>query len=124
MPPKNTAGVRLARRREELKARQEMAHEKALLKSRAKVNPERLRPDNSYSTPDFVLRGYYLDRPFTCKDCGRQEVWSGTQQKWWYEVAGGGVWTMATRCRACRRRERARRDAARRVHLEGVRRKT
>jgi len=106
MPVKNTAGVRLARRREERKRRQLAAHEAALLKSCARVNHERLRPDNSYSTPDFVLRGYYLDRPFTCKDCGKPEVWSGTQQKWWYEVAGGGVWTMATRCRACRRRER------------------
>jgi hypothetical protein len=34
------------------------------------VTPENLRPTNSYSTPDFVLRGYYVDFPFKCKSCG------------------------------------------------------
>ena len=124
MPRKNSAGVRLARRRDELAARQQTAHEAALLKSRAKVNVGQLRPDNSYSTPDYVTRGYYVDRPFTCKDCGKAEVWTGAQQKWWYEIAGGGVWTMATRCRACRRRERERRNDARRTHRDGLRKKT
>jgi hypothetical protein len=79
----------------------------------------KLKPDNSYSTPDYVLRGYYLDVPFSCKDCGKAEVWRDTQQKWWYETAKGGVWTTATRCRACRRRERERVAEARRVSLEG-----
>ncbi len=120
MAARNTAGVRLARRREALQSRLASAHEAALVKSQAKVNAQRLRPDNSYSTPDYVLRGYYVDRPFTCRDCGKPQVWTGTQQKWWYETAGGGVWTMATRCRVCRRRERERRDEARRVHREGV----
>lgn len=110
----------LAAKRDALKARLVAAHEAALLRGRTRVNAALLRPDNSYSLPDYVERGYYLDKPFTCKDCGKQEVWTATQQKWWYETAKGGVWTTATRCRACRRRERGRRDEARRVHLAGL----
>jgi len=87
------------------------------------VNRAALDPDGSYGVPDFVERGYYVDRPFTCKDCGKAEVWTATQQKWWYEVAKGGVWTTARRCRPCRQQERARRHEARRVHREGLARK-
>jgi Probable zinc-ribbon domain len=116
-------GAPIAKRRDALQARLAAAHEAALLRGRTTVNATLLAPDNSYSTPDYVMRGYYLDKPFTCKDCGKPEVWSATQQKWWYETAKGGVWTMSTRCRACRRRERERRNEARRVHLEGVARK-
>lgn len=83
--------AQLAARRDALKARLAAAHEAALLRGRTKVNAALLRPDNSYSLPDYVTRGYYLDRPFTCKDCGKPEVWSATQQKWWYETAKGGV---------------------------------
>lgn len=85
-----------------------------------RVHPERLAPDTSYGTPEFVKRGTYLDLPFTCIDCGVAEIWRATQQQWWYEIAKGGVWTTATRCRACRRRERERRTRARQVHLEGL----
>ena len=87
------------------------------------VNEELLAPNNSYGAPDFVRRGYYLDRLFRCFDCGKEEVWTGTQQKWWYEVAKGFVYSSAKRCRACRRKERDRSAEARRVHLEGVARK-
>jgi Probable zinc-ribbon domain len=87
------------------------------------VNEELLAPDNSYGAPDFVGRGYYIDIPFRCVDCAKEEIWTGTQQKWWYEVAKGFVYSTAIRCRACRRRERDRRAEARRVHLEGMARK-
>ncbi len=115
--------AQFAAKRDALKARIIAAHEAALLRGRPKVNATLLRPHNSYGFPDYVERGYYLDKPFTCKDCGKQEVWTATQQKWWYESAKGGVWTTATRCRLCRRRERERRNEARRVHLEGVTRR-
>lgn len=87
------------------------------------VNENLLAPNNSYGVPDFVRRGYYIDRAFRCVDCGAEQVWTGTQQKWWYEVAKGFVYSSAVRCRACRRKKRARRDEARRVHLEGLARK-
>jgi putative zinc ribbon protein len=87
------------------------------------VNEALLAPNNSYGAPDFVYRGYYVDRPFRCVDCGKDEVWTGTQQKWWYEVAKGFAYSTAIRCRRCRRKERQRRDDARRVHLAGIERK-
>jgi hypothetical protein len=87
------------------------------------VNEELLAPNNSYGAPDFVRRGYYVDIPFRCVDCGKEEIWTGTQQKWWYEVAKGFVYSTAIRCRACRRKERDRRAEARRVHSEGMARK-
>lgn len=91
-----------------------------LLAAHVHVNTANLRPTNSFGTPVFVDRGYYENKPFQCKDCGKQEVWSATQQKWWYEVAQGDVWTTAIRCRACRKKESARRAEARKVHLEGI----
>jgi hypothetical protein len=84
------------------------------------VNPELLAPNNSYGVPDFVRRGYYVDTPFRCVDCSKEEVWTGSQQKWWYEVAKGFAYSSAIRCRACRRKEREPRAEARRVHLEGL----
>ena len=87
------------------------------------VNDALLAPCNSYGVPDFVRRGYYIDLPFRCVGCGKEEIWTGSQQKWWYEVAKGFVYSTAVRCRACRRNERARREEARRVHLAGVSRK-
>src|SRR5215470_3940232 len=88
-----------------------------------RVNVEALAPNNSYGVPRFVERGYYEDLPFICKGCGSKEVWRAAQQKWWYEVAKGYVYSSAKLCRACRRREQVRRTEARRVHLEGVARK-
>ena len=81
-------------------------------KNHVLVNPENLRRNNSYGTPEFLRRGYYVDLPFNCKSCGVAQVWTETQQKWWYENAKGDVWTVAVLCRPCRRRERGR-DSAR-----------
>jgi hypothetical protein len=117
-------------KRLELEAKRQHRAKKTALRSRQQrpptpygtvpVNPAALRPTNSYGEPDFVTRGFYLDHPFICKDCRKEEIWTAAQQKWWYEIAKGEVWSGAIRCRACRRRERERRAAARRVHLEGV----
>ena len=87
------------------------------------VNEELLAPNNSYGAPDFVYRGYYVDMPFRCVDCGKDEIWTGTQQKWWYEVAKGFAYSTAIRCRLCRRKERQRRDKARRMDLAGLEQK-
>ena len=89
----------------------------------APCNPELLAAYNSYGQPQFVYRGYYIDIPFECGQCGKQEIWRATQQKWWYEVAKGHVESRAKLCRNCRRVERERKTEARRVHLEGVEKK-
>ena len=88
-----------------------------------RVNVEALAPYNSYGAPRFVSRGYYEDVAFTCSGCGSKESWRAAQQKWWYEVAKGYVYSGAKLCRACRSREQARRAEARRTHLEGLNRR-
>ena len=89
----------------------------------APCNPQALAPYNSYGVPPFVARGYYVDAVFRCCGCQKQEVWRATQQKWWYETSKGNVESRAKLCNACRRAERERRAAARRIHLESVARK-
>jgi hypothetical protein len=121
-------------RREEIKLqRASRAARRAVLEDAARrkqleargvlVNVSALAPNNSYGSPKFVQRGYYVDQPFKCKGCGKDEIWTATQQKWWYEVAKGYVYSTAMLCRPCRRKEQARRNEARRVHLEGLARK-
>ena len=97
---------------------------KARPRGEAPVNQTKLKPNNSYSVPAFVERGSYVPIEFTCKTCGKVETWTAEQQKWWYEIANGDVFTTATMCRPCRRKERERRDQARLTHLEGVARKS
>ncbi len=86
------------------------------------VNVSLLFPNSSaFNEPDFVLRGYYEDQPFICKDCGKPQLWKATQQKWWYEVAHGDRHTIASRCRDCRRKERQRATDHRKRSEEGRR---
>ena len=87
------------------------------------VDTAKLSKNNSYSIPVFAERGTYVPIEFACKACGKVETWTAGQQKWWYEIAKGDVFTTAIMCRPCRRKERARRDEARRTHQEGVARK-
>ena len=83
------------------------------------VDPSRLRPNNSYGVAGFVARGYYRDLAFRCIDCGAEGVWTAERQRWWYEVAGGDVFTTARRCAHCRAVERQRKAAARHSALAG-----
>lgn len=55
--------------------------------------------------PDF-----YEDKPFKCKECGKNEVWTAKQQKRWYEEAKGDLETTAVLCRACRNSKKQQRD--------------
>ncbi|NEX21810.1 hypothetical protein G3480_16085 [Thiorhodococcus mannitoliphagus] len=74
-----------------------------------------LSHNNTYG----LLPDYYVDQRFICRDCGAQEVWTASQQKWWYEVAKGHIDSRAVRCRACRRRIRDRKTAQKR-HMEAM----
>ncbi len=73
-----------------------------------------------HSAPEFIRRGTYLPMHFVCRDCGKDEIWTAAQQKWWYEVAHGDLYSVAVRCRPCRRQEKRRKAEARRVHLQGI----
>ena len=75
---------------------------------------------NSY-TP---LPDYYIDKEFTCRDCGSHEVWTAKQQKWWYEIIKGNIDSTAVRCRPCRKMEKQRKAEARRLHFQGLARKS
>ncbi len=66
-------------------------------------------PISSYGSP----KKFYFDIPFECKDCGRKEVWTAAQQKWFYEVAKGSLYATAVRCRDCRTRLKAQQERQR-----------
>lgn len=83
------------------------------------VDYNKLMPNNSYGMSDFALRGYYVDQAFRCCDCGAECVWTAERQRWWYETAGGCQYAIAKRCRACRLRERERKQLARQASLAG-----
>ena len=54
---------------------------------------------NTYgSLPDF-----YLDLPFTCRKCGKREIWKAKDQKWYYEEAKGHIDAKAVECHNCRK---------------------
>lgn len=118
------------RQRQELKIRRLLKKERFLGKTGhkncaavTKVELTKLTLSYAYSVPEFVERGYYLDQPFTCCDCGSEEVWLAKQQQWWYEVMQADIWTKAVRCRACCIAERQRKSEARRIHLQGLTKK-
>jgi hypothetical protein len=106
------------RRHCEREARRRAIEERAAqaaLSAGVPVDLEALAPNNSWNPPEFVNRGFYVDVPFCCQSCGKEQVWTAAQQKWWYEVAKGDVFSTATRCRPCRHAEKARREAAQRT---------
>ncbi len=57
-------------------------------------------PISPYGSP----KKFYVDIVFKCRDCGREETWTGEQQKWFYEEAKGSLYATAKRCRDCRQR--------------------
>ncbi len=63
------------------------------------ADQSKLKHINTYGD----LPEFYVDFPFTCRDCGKVEVWSASRQKWYYEEAKGHIWAVAVRCRECRK---------------------
>lgn len=57
-------------------------------------------PNNSWGPPVMA----YFDIAYRCRDCGKEEVWTAEQQKWYYEEAKGSLYAKAVRCRDCRSR--------------------
>jgi hypothetical protein len=62
------------------------------------ADPAQLTHINTYGT----LPEYYIDQPFTCRKCGKQEIWRARDQKWYYETAKGHIDARAVECHACR----------------------
>ena len=67
------------------------------------ADPARLTHINTYG----ALPGFYIDRPFTCRRCGKREIWRARDQKWYYEEAGGHIDARAVECHDCRKVKRA-----------------
>jgi len=63
------------------------------------ADPGKLSHINTYGT----LPEFYLDRPFTCRRCGKSEIWKAKDQKWYYEEAKGHISAAAVECHACRK---------------------
>jgi hypothetical protein len=62
------------------------------------ADPEALGHINTYG----ALPEYYIDWPFTCRRCGKREIWRARDQQWYYEVAKGHIDAKAVECHACR----------------------
>ena len=63
------------------------------------ADPARLDHVNRYG----ALPEFYIDRPFVCRDCGKEELWRARDQKWFYEEARGHIDAVAVRCHDCRK---------------------
>jgi hypothetical protein len=46
-----------------------------------RVDYNKLMASNSYGLSEFAQRGYYVDRAFSCCDCGAECVWTAEQQR-------------------------------------------
>lgn len=66
-----------------------------------------------------ALPMFYAAKPFECRDCGASEVWTAGQQKWWYEVAKGSIYSTAVRCRSCRNKLKHEKDVQR-LHMQAM----
>jgi len=83
------------------------------------ADQKELSHNNTYGR----LPRFYVDKVVVCRHCGTEEVWPAERQKWWYEVAKGNINTDAVLCRACREIEKHRKAEARRIHVEGLKKK-
>lgn len=100
MKPRNTgrdatdAAFLEAERVQGLSERQKASHPSAV-----PADPSQLGHINTYGE----LPRYYLDIPFTCRVCGKREIWKAADQKWYYETAKGHIDARAVACHACRK---------------------
>lgn len=79
-------------------------------KHSAKSEPHQILADRSrlsHINTCGELPKYYVEKQFTCVDCGSREVWTARSQKWYYEVAKGHISATAIRCRPCREKPAA-----------------
>jgi hypothetical protein len=53
-------------------------------------------------------RHWYVDATFICLDCGREFVFTASEQRFWYEDRRFWIDSLPKRCAECRKAERAR----------------
>jgi hypothetical protein len=57
------------------------------------------------------LPEYYVDQPFSCRKCGKWEIWKARDQKWYYEEARGHIDATAVECHDCRTKNKPRKKS-------------
>lgn len=87
------AQIRESRRVRGLSPGQQKNHPSAV-----KADHSKLAHINTYGD----LPEFYLDQAFTCRKCGKVEIWKATDQKWYYEETKGHIDARAVECHACR----------------------
>jgi len=110
--------ILIKQRRESKKERKKRAEFELGLKRGTIIPVDKAKIISRSVLPE--IPDYYEDRWFTCKDCGERDLWAAKQQKRWYEEQGGEIEAIAIRCRSCRRKEKARKEAGRKIHLDGL----
>jgi hypothetical protein len=63
------------------------------------AEPSKLDHVNTYG----LLPEFYIDKPFRCCDCGKEEIWKAADQKWYYEETKHHIDATAVRCHDCRK---------------------
>ena len=63
------------------------------------ADPGKLTHINTYGS----LPEHYVDLPFTCRKCGKREIWKAKDQKWYYEESKGHIDAIAVECHDCRK---------------------
>ena len=89
--------LREAERVQQLHPEQRKTHPSAV-----PSDPSKLAHINTYG----ALPEYYIDQPFTCRKCGKHEIWKARDQKWYYEEAKGHIDAKAVECHDCRTKQK------------------
>jgi hypothetical protein len=89
--------LREARRIRKLHSIQQKDHPSAV-----PADPAKLSRINTYG----LLPEFYIDEPFTCRVCGKHEIWRVHAQKWYYEEAKGHIDARAVACHDCRMKKK------------------
>lgn len=50
-----------------------------------------------------ALPDFYIDKVFTCRECGKEEIWLAEDQQWFFEVAKKHIDAQAVLCHDCRK---------------------
>jgi hypothetical protein len=90
---------------------QEAARILGLHRSQQKDHPSAVAADHaklSHINTYGSLPAFYLDKPFTCRRCGKREIWKAEDQQWYYEEAKGHIDASAVECHACRQQNKSR----------------
>ena len=66
------------------------------------------RADISKQHYTVCPRHWYVDATFICSDCGREFVFTASEQRFWYEDRRFWIGSLPKRCAECRKAERTR----------------